>query len=70
MFVGIGHYCVCVQVCYRIDDLNMKREMEGLKSKLDYFRIRKGEIITQGQADTFDYEGVTIKSMPAIRYLV
>jgi predicted AAA+ superfamily ATPase len=26
----------CVQVCYRIDDLNMKIELEGLRSAMDY----------------------------------
>jgi predicted AAA+ superfamily ATPase len=60
----------CIQVCYRIDDLNMKRELEGLKSAMDYFGLKEGVIVTHDQSDLFDYEGVTIKLIPAMNYLV
>lgn len=59
----------CVQVCYRIEDLNMKRELEGLRSAMDYFGIKEGVIVTHNQSDLFDYEGVTIKLIPAMNFL-
>ena len=60
----------CVQVCYRIDDLNMKRELYGLKSALDYFGMKEGVIVTHNQTDLFEYEGVTIKIIPAWKFMV
>ena len=60
----------CVQVCYRIDDMNMKREMDGLRSAMDYFGIKEGVIVTHDQTDSFDYEGVKIKLKPAMNFLI
>ncbi len=60
----------CVQVCYRIDDLNMKRELDGLKSALDYFGMNEGVIVTHNQSDLFEDEGITIKLIPAWKYMV
>ena len=60
----------CVQVCYRLDDLNMKRELEGLKSAMDYFGMKEGVIVTHNQSDLFEYEGITIKLVQAMKFLV
>jgi len=60
----------CVQVCYRIDDLNMKRELGGLKRALDYFGMNEGVILTYNQSDLFEDEGTTIKLIPAWKYMV
>jgi len=65
-----GKAVSCVQVCYRIDDLNMKRELYGLKSALDYFGMNEGVIITHNQSDLFEDEGVTIKLIPAWKFMV
>ncbi len=59
----------CIQVCYNIDDINMKRELDGLKSALDYFKLKEGLVVTYNQTDLFEYEGVTIKFIPAWKYL-
>ena len=60
----------CIQVCYRIDDLNMKRELYGLKSALDYFGMKEGVIVTHNQTDLFEDEGVSIKIIPAWKFMV
>ena len=60
----------CVQVCYRIDDLNMKREMEGLKCALEYFGLNEGEIVTHDQSDLFEYNGLTITLIPAWKFMM
>ena len=59
----------CVQVCYRIDDLNIKREMEGLKHALNYFGLNEGVIITHNQSDLFEDEGLTVKLIPAWEFM-
>ena len=60
----------CVQVCYRVDDMNMKRELDGLKSAIDYFEMKEGVIVTHDQSDLFDYDGVTIKLIPGMNFMV
>ncbi|MFH0758835.1 MAG: ATP-binding protein [Bacteroidota bacterium] len=60
----------CFQVCYRIDDLNMKRELEGLKSALGYFSMNEGVIVTQNQSDQFEDDGSIIKVIPAWKFMV
>jgi len=60
----------CIQVCYRVDDLNMKRELGGLKSTMEYFGMKEGIVVTFNQYDLFEYEGVTIKLIPAVNYMV
>ena len=60
----------CIQVCYRMDDLNMKRELDGLKSALDYFGLNKGLIVTHNQSDLFEDEKVKIKLIPAWKFML
>jgi predicted AAA+ superfamily ATPase len=64
-----GNVARCLQVCYRVDDLNMKRELEGLKSALDYFGMKEGVIVTHNQSDTIDYKGIALKLIPAYEYM-
>ena len=65
-----GKAVSCVQVCYTVDDLNMKRELYGLKIALDFFKMKKGVIVTYNQSDLFEIEGVTIKLIPIWQYMV
>jgi predicted AAA+ superfamily ATPase len=60
----------CVQVCYRLDDLNMKRELDGLKAAMDYFGMREGVIVTHDRSDLFEFEGVNINLIPVMEYMV
>ena len=65
-----GKTVSCIQVCYQVDDMNMKRELYGLKNALDFFEMKNGIIITHNQSDLFEIEGVTIKFIPAWQYMV
>lgn len=65
-----GKAVSCVQVCYTVDDMNMKRELYGLKIALDFFKMKKGVIVTYNQSDLFEIEGVTIKLIPIWQYMV
>lgn len=65
-----GKATKCVQVCWQVDDMNMNREIQGLKSALDFFGLKEGVIVTYNQTDLFNVEGISIKLMPAWKYMV
>ena len=58
-----------VQVCYNINDENMKRELDGLKEAMTEFKLKKGTIITYDQEDDFSHDGFEIKLIPAWKWL-
>ena len=58
----------CIQVCYNLNDMNMERELQGLKSALDFFKMKEGVIVTHDQTDLFEIEGIVIKLIPAWEY--
>jgi predicted AAA+ superfamily ATPase len=76
MFIRFEHYClllvnnVCIQVCYNLTDMNMDRELNGLKIALDYFKMKEGTIVTHNQTDLFEKDGTTIKLIPAWKYFL
>ena len=70
VLVDKGRALKCVQVCWQIGDMNMKREIQGLKSALDYFGLNDGVIVTYNQTDLFEIEGVSIKLTPAWKYMM
>jgi predicted AAA+ superfamily ATPase len=59
----------CIQVCYRLNDMNMKRELDGIKKAMDYFRIKEGIVVTLNQTDLFEYEGFKIRLIPAFKFI-
>ncbi|MFZ5431887.1 MAG: ATP-binding protein [Bacteroidota bacterium] len=64
-----GKAVACIQVCWKVDDMNMKREISGLKTALDYFGLREGIIVTHDQSDLFEVDGTTIKVVPAREFM-
>ncbi len=64
-----GRAIKCVQVCWEVDDMNMKREIHGLKSALDFFGLKDGVIVTHDQSDLFELDGTMIKVMPVWEYI-
>lgn len=64
-----GKAVECIQVCWQIDDMNMKREFLGLKGALDYFGLKEGVIVTHNQTDLFEEEGIIIKLVSAFKYM-
>jgi uncharacterized protein len=45
---------LAVQVCYRIDENNKRRELEGVKEAMKKFKIKIGVIVTFNQTDSVD----------------
>lgn len=60
----------CIQVCWQVDDMNMKREIDGLMGALDFFGLKEGVIVTHDQTDFFEIEGISIKLIPSWKYMM
>ncbi|MBZ0309112.1 MAG: ATP-binding protein, partial [Anaerolineae bacterium] len=58
------------QVCYELTDVNKRREFEGLKAALDFFKEDRGRIITFDQKDTFEFHGKVIEMVPLREFLL
>jgi predicted AAA+ superfamily ATPase len=54
-----------LQVCYTLDENNLRSEMKGLKEAMEVAGIKKGMIITLEQEDQFD----NIRVIPAWKWL-
>ncbi|MCU0415650.1 MAG: ATP-binding protein [Cytophagaceae bacterium] len=52
-----------IQVCYQLDDINLKRETEGLIEAMDFFKLSTGKIITYNQTDRYVISGKEIEIM-------
>lgn len=52
------------QVCLRLEQENMDRELNGLLHAMNFLGISQGTIITLDQADAFSVEGKTITARP------
>gem|GEM_PF-2521848 len=50
---------------YNLNDMNMERELQGLKSALDFFKMKEGVIVTHDQTDFFETDGAIIRLIPA-----
>src|SRR3989339_83551 len=57
------------QVCYKLDDLNKKREIDGLLEAMRKFNLKKGTILTYDQQDEFIIENKKIFIIPLWKWL-
>ncbi len=64
-----GNIKQLVQVCYHVDDMNLKREYDGLIEAMKYFDVKSGTIVTFNQKDHFEKDGYTVQLLPAHLYL-
>ena len=56
-----------VQVCWELNDKNMKREVDGLPAATEFTNCKKCKIITYNQTDVLHYEGIDIEVVPVYR---
>jgi predicted AAA+ superfamily ATPase len=54
-----------IQVCYRLTNDNMQREIDGVTEAMDELKVKKGLIITMDQTDKFG----NVDVMPAWKWL-
>lgn len=59
-----------MQVCQQLHNENKERETRGLLEAMDFFGLKTGLIITQGQADVLRFDKKTIELKPAHLFLV
>jgi predicted AAA+ superfamily ATPase len=58
------------QVCYNLDDLNRKREIDGLMEVLKKFNLKVGTILTYNQQDEFSIENRKINIVPLWKWMM
>ncbi|MBX2944277.1 MAG: ATP-binding protein [Cyclobacteriaceae bacterium] len=59
-----------MQVCQQLHNENQDRETGGLLEAMDFFGLKSGLIITQGQADALRVDRKTIELKPAHQFLM
>lgn len=57
------------QVCFDLNSMNLKREIDGLFQAMDYFKKEEAYIISMNQSDQFSRDGKTIKVIPAWQWM-
>lgn len=57
-----------IQACYKLDEDNKKREINGLMEALEKFDLQEGLILTYDQEDNLEMEGRNIKVYPGWRW--
>lgn len=58
-----------IQVCYDLNDMNVKRETKGLFEVMEFFKKTEGMIITFNQTDVFREEDKEIRVIPAWEWM-
>lgn len=56
---------MAIQVCYKLTNDNMKRELDGVKEAMETLHINKGRIITMDQTDKFG----NVEVVPAWKWM-
>lgn len=59
-----------VQVCYHLTGENLKREVAGLVSACHSFNLDSGYIITEQVSNIIEEDGVEIRIVPIVEYLL
>ena len=58
-----------IQVCYELTPDNLKRETSGLIQALQFFKLKKGKVITFAKSDFIKIDDLEIEVIPAYQYL-
>lgn len=59
-----------IQVCYKLDDDNRKREIKGLIEAMNEFNLKSGLILTLDQEEQLKVDGKNITIMPVWKWLL
>lgn len=58
-----------IQVCYHLNEDNLKRELGGAFEVLRYFDKKKALLVTMNQKDRFEKEGMVVEVLPLHEFL-
>ena len=69
-FVVFEHLKIryAIQVCFQIDDMNFKREYDGLLQAMYSLNLDEGYIVTMNQSDSFIQDSKQITMIPAYHF--
>ena len=59
-----------IQVCWKVDQQNLKREVDGLVEAMNSLQLKNGSIVTFNQEDKIVQENLTIEIIPAWKWLI
>lgn len=68
--VNKGKITGLIQVCFELNEDNLKREMDGLAEAMEKHKIKEGTIITFNTEDSLKQEGKTILVKPAWKWML
>jgi hypothetical protein len=58
------------QVCFELNDQNKERELKGLLSAMNFFKLKTGHILTYDQEDELNINNKIIKVLPVWKWLL
>ncbi|NCO55827.1 MAG: AAA family ATPase [Bacteroidetes bacterium CG02_land_8_20_14_3_00_31_25] len=58
-----------IQACYELNPDNLERETNGLYEAMQFFKIKKGGIVTLNQTDSILRDGMSITVIPAHKFM-
>ena len=61
--ISKGVIVQAIQVCYHLDQDNLDRELNGLIEAMEFFRLKRGTIVTLNQNDRLERKGLVVDVM-------
>lgn len=58
-----------IQVCQSLTNDNLKRELDGLKEAMNFFKLNTGYVLTLDQLDTFQLQDGLVNVMPVYQFI-
>jgi len=55
-----GTIAQAVQVCYHLDQDNLERELSGMIEVLEFFKLKRGTIVTLDQNERLERKGLVV----------
>jgi predicted AAA+ superfamily ATPase len=59
-----------IQVCWKLDEENKKREVIGLVSAMKKFKLKKGKVVNWDHKASEEIEGLKIEYVPLMEFLI
>ena len=61
--ISKGVIVQAIQVCYHLDQDNLDRELNGLIEAMEFFKLKRGTIVTLNQNDRLERKGLVVDVM-------
>lgn len=64
-----GAIAQAVQVCYHLDQDNLDRELNGMIEAMEFFKLKRGTIVTLNQNDRLERKGLVVDVIPCNEWI-